>query len=141
MKTITIKGRVELAEILAGYNTSRTAVNANAQIGSVTAGSWIASDLVAGCEDGGDGFGNFNDVLIGGAAVGADPIARIASITIKGQVIGTTGGAADRFGFVAEHIVSLRVGGTVIPLLPGPNSSGDFDLIGTTGDVRVVEVL
>ena len=43
---------------------------------------------------------------------------RIASIIIKGGVFGTPGITSDSFGFVAQEIVSFKVGTTVIPLKP-----------------------
>ena len=73
------------------------------QIGKVTiGGDWIASDLVAGVSNGGDGFGNANDVLItepDDTQPGGSPtiIASIAKIVIKGQASGTVGGS-DHYG-------------------------------------------
>ena len=47
-------GRLELAQILAGYDTSLTPANADAQIGPVTVGGdWIASSITAGVVAGG----------------------------------------------------------------------------------------
>ncbi len=111
---ITIGGRVERAQILAGYNTSLTATDGNAQIGTVSVGGdWAASDLVAGVQDGGStGFGDAGDFIIGGGA----SIAKIAAITIEGVVIGTPA-AGDRFGFESHAIGSFKAAGVSIPIV------------------------
>jgi hypothetical protein len=62
---------------------------------------------------------------------------RIASITIGGQVLGTLAGG-DHFGFVAQTIGPVRIGGTAQPMTIG---NGNDDLaLGITGDLRVNEV-
>ena len=111
---IAIGGRVEHAQILAGYNVvGLTANNGNAQIGAVTVGGdWIASDLIAGVKDAGlPGFGDAGDV----PSFGATGIARIASITISGLVEGTPAGG-DQFGFESHTIGSFKAGGVAIPI-------------------------
>jgi hypothetical protein len=147
-KSIVIGGRVEYARILAGYSGGTGVggdggVNADAQIGSVTVGGdWIASDLAAGATDGGDGFGNFNDDPLSGMTVKDFDlvVSRIGSIVIKGQAMGTIAAvnAADRYGFVAQQIGSLKIGSTVFSLDPGIANDG-FD-VGVTADLRVREV-
>jgi hypothetical protein len=111
---VTIGGRVERAQILAGYNLSLAPTNGNAQVGAVSvSGDWIASDLIAGVADGGAfGFGDAGD-LAGPAASG---IAKIASITIGGRVAGTVAGG-DQFGFESHKIGSFTVGGVPIPIV------------------------
>jgi hypothetical protein len=64
-------------------------------------------------------------------------IARIASITIKGNVIGTLD-AADNFGFVAQQIDKVKFGGRTISLTAGP--SNDNILLPFTDDVHILEV-
>src|SRR4030095_7703396 len=49
IKSIKIGGRVEFANILGGFDSSGTAVNLHAQIGSITVGgAWAASSVSAG---------------------------------------------------------------------------------------------
>lgn len=124
IKSLTVGGQVELANILAGYTPSLTAANPNAQIGAVSVGrDWAGSNLVAGVtndagnadpSDDNRSFGDNHDRFIGGAA---SSLSRIASITIRGHVIGGT--AASHFGFVAHTIGSFRLGGLAIPVPPG----------------------
>jgi hypothetical protein len=53
---------------------------------------------------------------------GGNPIiAKIASIVIKGAVIGREDGT-DHFGFVAEHIVAFSSGGLKSGLTRGPSN-------------------
>jgi hypothetical protein len=117
---LTIGGRVDHADILAGYVDIPmvTPFSADVPIGTVTVnGDWVASNLVAGVGAGADGdFGTVDDQLIAGG--NAAKIARIASVIIKGQAIGTVGGT-DHYGIVAEKIDSLKVGGVPIALTAG----------------------
>ena len=129
---ITIGGRVEHAAILAGYDTMLMAKNGNAQIGKVkVAGDWIASDLIAGVQNGGAaGFGDAGDTIIAGGA----GLAKIAGIVIGGLVKGTAVGG-DQFGFESHTIGSFKADGIVIPVpaAPGfvtlaPDTAGDVTL-------------
>ena len=63
-------------------------------------------------------------------------IARIASITIGGQIYGTSGGAPDSFGIQAEQIGSITVNKVKLALT---TAKDDFTLA-FTGDVRVREL-
>jgi hypothetical protein len=142
---LTVGGRVELALILAGYDTSTTpafgkGVNADAQIGSIhVGGDWVASSVAAGVRPGVHGFGN-GDAKLSGAGVTDDPgtISLIGRIVIDGEALGTVGGA-DEYGFVAEQVGSLSVGGTLIGLTPGPHNDHSVP-VGATGDLHVGEV-
>lgn len=137
IKSVTVTGSAEFAEIRAGYGIGGTATNADVQIGAVKVGrDWIASNLVAGVEANGDGFGNTNDSLFDNGEE-ADIISRIASISIGGSAIGTPGGT-DAFGFVATQIGSFSVGGTKFPLTAAVD--GTPQLVGSTGDLRLREV-
>jgi hypothetical protein len=146
IKSLTVGGRVERAEILAGYSVDLVPLNADAQIGNVTVGGdWIASDLVAGAVSNG-GFGDADDAKIsgGGTTDRAFVVSKIARITIQGHVFGSDGGT-DQFGFVAQQIGSFKVGNTSVGLTSGfandPFVLTDFRLqIGETDDVRVVEI-
>jgi hypothetical protein len=135
IRSLTVGGRVEFAQILAGFNTNLTPENGNASVGALSVGGdWVASSLAAGVRDNsGDGFGNVDDALINndGDAI----VAQIASVTIGGVVAGTAGG--DHFGFVAEQILDFRVRGLSLPLTANTNV---IELSPTTGDVTVREV-
>jgi hypothetical protein len=115
---IKIGGRVERAQIFAGYNTGLNPLNGNAQIGSVkVGGDWIASDLVAGVKDGGTpGFGDAGDTIINPPPNPVDSIAKIARIVIGGIVEGTAAGG-DQFGFESHAIGSFKMNGFTIPIL------------------------
>lgn len=140
---LTVKGRVDFAQILAGFDPLGSAANADAQIGPVVVGGdWIASSIVAGALPGDDGFFGNDDLNEGkmtapGVKDEASVSSRIASLTIGGQALGTQGGA-DHFGMVAERVGALSIGGTIIPLSAG-NSNDDY-LVGITGDFKVNEV-
>jgi hypothetical protein len=136
IKDLMVTGSVRNADILAGYDRSGALVNANAQIGDVVVNhDWIASDLVAGVRTGPDGFfGNGDEVVPGGNSI----ISKIASILIKGQVLGTVGGA-DHFGFVAQQIGSFTIGSDSFNLVPGPSNDSAGIPIGATFDLRVRE--
>jgi hypothetical protein len=136
---ITVNGRVEFTQIEAGYTADGTPANGDAQIGLVTIGrDWIASDLVAGATDGGNGnFGDAGDASIGVGDPGTH--SKIASIAIKGQALGTVGGA-DHYGFVAQQIGSMKIGASTFALTPGAgNDLAGID-IGMTGDLSVLEI-
>ncbi len=148
---ITVGGVVEFANFLAGYGISLNALNRDAGIGLVNVGGyWAASNLVAGVMNlgadglaGGSGvnadntnFGDGFDTPIPGGTVPI--IAKIAGIKIGGQVFGTpsTVSATDHFGFVAERIVSLKIGGifSLLTFLP------DNLPVGQTSDMNAHEV-
>ena len=141
---LTVNGRVEYGQILAGYNQDRQPKNADAQIGPViVGGDWIASDLVAGAIAGfSGGFGSGGDTKISGAGVKdvANVFSKITSVVIGGQVLGTFSNS-DHSGFVAENIGSFKVKGgtTTYSLLAG--NSNDFQLLSLlTGDVGLDEI-
>lgn len=136
--SLTVGGDVRFAKILGGYNLDANPVNGDAAIGAVNVGgNWAASSLVAGARDiGMDGFG-VGDVVhsTGNTAL----VARIASITIRGDVSGSLV-AGDNFGFVAEQIDKLKIGARTFTLAPGKSSPADNFLIPFTNDVRLLEV-
>lgn len=137
IKSVTIGGRVEQAQILAGYTSTQflTGTNGDAQIGAVkVGGDWIASRLVAGTDEGGDDVpGSADDTFLGGGS--AAIVSKIASITIKGQALGTVGGS-DFYYFLAQKIGALKIGTTAIPLTAGNDSL----VIGATGDLFAVDL-
>lgn len=147
IKSLTIGGRVELTDILAGYAAISPpfATNADAQIGAVVVGGdWIASNLIAGVQDDGGPqrnvfFGDGDDQKITGGTDTTARISKIASITIKGTARGTLG-AGDHFGFVAQQIGSFKIGTTAFPLTVGSANDLAGLPVGITGDLRVREV-
>jgi hypothetical protein len=64
---LTIGGRAEWMNVLAGYASNTNPINGNAQIGPISiGGDLVASNLIAGVQDiNHDGFGNADDVIIG----------------------------------------------------------------------------
>jgi hypothetical protein len=147
IKSVSIGGRVERAQILAGYSVN-LGTDGPGSIGMVTVGGdWIASDLVAGADEDDDPgapnlFGDFDDIPI--TAPGTTLIARIAAIKLKGVVVGTAQSAAfDHFGFVAHVIGSFKSHGFTAPLtnnaLPGAIHDV-IELSPLTGDASIREV-
>jgi hypothetical protein len=151
--SLRVLGRIELGNILAGFDASGIARNADAQIGAVNiGGDWIASNIVAGAVNlgadnlpGGVGlaadnvnFGDAHDFKMTGMVKDDSLVfSRIASVTIGGQMMGTIS-ISDHFGVVAENIGAVRIGGTLLGLAAG-KSNDDF-LVGLTSDLRVNEV-
>jgi len=137
--TINVAGNVERASIKAGaLGGAFTDVsdNADAQIGSVTVGgSWIASELGAGTyRVAGD---RYEKVLASGTEDSSRRFSRIGSITIGGSVRGSSA-AGDRFGFVAEEIGRVRIGGSELALTAG--RSNDNRLLDSVfGDTKLFE--
>ena len=137
---ISIGGRVEFANILAGYDVSLSAVNGDAQIGAVSVGGdWAASNLVAGAKNAASGntkFGDGNDASISAGSLNIT--AKIASVTIAGQLFGTPASVSstDQFGFVAQQIGTLKIGGNTVaipanntPQPVGPSNDVDLHII------------
>jgi hypothetical protein len=143
IKSLTVKGRVEFTDVLAGYDGNRTGVNADAQIGAVVVGDWIASNLVAGVQDDASAlhdafFADGDDQAITGGS--SSIVSKIGSITIKGTALGTLGGGVDSFGFVAQQIGSFKIGRTPFPLSPGAANDLAGLFASVTGDLLVREV-
>jgi hypothetical protein len=130
---LTIGGRAEWMNVLAGYASNTNPINGNAQIGPISiGGDLVASNLIAGVQDiNHDGFGNADDVIIGNLS---NSIASIASVVIGGVVIGTSAGG-DHFGIESHTIGSLKIKGFVVPI------ASPLSLSPLTGDdVTVREV-
>ncbi len=139
---LSIGGRVEHAQILAGFDSSVSSTpaptNSNASIGAITVGSdWRASSVSAGIQDtSANGFGNADDAVI--AQPPADAIlSRIASVTIKGLILGTPA-MGDHYGFTAQQIGSFSVKGTKLSLTT--NTDAPIPLAPLTSDVFLREV-
>ena len=139
--SLTVRGRVEYAQIVAGLDWVGDAANADAQIGAVcVGGDWIASSIAAGANAGGDDYyGNGDDVKMMGVNIKdqAQVHSKIASLSISGQVIGTDGGM-DCFGVVAENIGVVKIGGMSVTLSPG--NGNDEVVVGITSDFRINEL-
>jgi len=135
---LTVGEDLEFANIFAGYSFDGTNFNptsADAQIGNVSVGGdWIASNLLAGAKP--TGSGQFEKIT--GGTDNAAITSSIASIAIAGEVMGTLTVANDSYGFAAELVKSLTIGGTKIKLLSGLDN--DYFAIGTTADVALQEV-
>jgi uncharacterized repeat protein (TIGR01451 family) len=134
--SLAVKGDVRFARILGGFGQTQNPLNADAAIGPVTiGGSWMASSLVAGAMDtGAAGFGAGDTLQVSNDTA---LVARIASIAIKGNVIGTFD-PVDNFGFVSQQIDKVKLGGRSISLTTGPTN--DNVLLPLTNDVHILEV-
>jgi hypothetical protein len=143
---ITVGGSVRHASILSGYGIGEVATeseeNPNAQIGTVfVKGDWVASNLLSGARWS-DSFGDGLD----SKATGVDTpaiTARISSITVVGQIIGSADSTTDQFRFMAQAIDKMTVSGTLVSL--DLRKGNDNDLLAprynlaNTLDVRVFE--
>lgn len=139
IKGLSVGGSMRFANVLAGYSTDGTGVNADVQIGAVIVrGSWIASSIAAGVLANAEGgFGTLDDSVITGGT--AEVVSKIASITIKGAMFGTPT-TGDHFGFVAEEIAKFSIGKTVFPLERGASNDVVGFTIGAFGDLFVREI-
>jgi hypothetical protein len=143
--SVTVGGRVENADILAGFSSPTAPENADAQIGKVTVGGdWISSNLVAGIAPTNAVFGDGDDIRIAEVGQVDTIVASIASITIKGAVIGTFGGV-DSFAFTAEEIQAASISGKKVNLEDGlgndnPTGLDPLYVFGNTQDVRIREI-
>ncbi|MFM7115431.1 MAG: hypothetical protein ACKO0N_02235 [Planctomycetota bacterium] len=133
--TINIAGNVDRAKIKAGSGWLGTA-NPDAQIGSVTVGgNWTASELGAGTYSRtGD---RYSKLTIAGVPDSSRRLAKIGSIAIGGSVRGTSA-AGDNFGFIAEEIGRVRVGGSDLALIAGPSNDNRL-LDSVFGDTKLFE--
>jgi hypothetical protein len=146
IKSIKVGGNMQFTEIKAGYNifVSPFAINPDAQIGPVTVGGdWLASTIVAGVDKGGDAkFGTADDAKAGIAPDNAQINSRIASIVIKGQAVGSLPVVSntDHFGFVAQEIGALSIGGVKFTLTAGTATRDVIELSPFTTDLTVREI-
>jgi len=133
---LTILGNLDHGRIGAGVDTNFVGQNPDAALGLITVGKdFVASSIVAGINKTNGMIGDADDQFAGGNAGSTDVIARLAGLTVGGQVQGTIGGPLDRFGIEAESIGFIKIGKAKLAL-----SAGKDDLtIGFTADVRVRE--
>jgi hypothetical protein len=147
--SLSVAGKVQYADILAGYDENLNGVNGQASIGRVkVGGDWIASNLIAGVSGNDDtttvaastNFGGSGEVDLPPAFPNDNLTAVIAGITIGGAVLGTPASVnnEDQFGFVAQEIAAFSVGGVAFKLNSGPDN--DNLPVGDTGDVNLFEV-
>jgi hypothetical protein len=129
IQSIKIGGRVERAQILAGYDPALAAKNADARIGAiVVGGDLIASSIVAGVATPAPFFGTAADAKASGAGVkdsldAKGAVSKIASVVIKGSAMGTPGtNDVITFAIAAQQLGSLKVGGTTFPLKAGASN-------------------
>lgn len=113
IKSVKIGGSIFQSQILGGWDSFQIQPmdNGDAQIGAVSVGGdWVASDLISGVRKVGSFYGDGDEV-----ALTSNPniFSRIASVTIKGTLLGTdsTISNTDHFGFEAQEIGAFSVGG------------------------------
>lgn len=139
IKSLTIGGSVKNTDILGGYYDG-LGVNRTAQIGAVKVkGDWIESNLVAGVQNATNSPANFGDnldVLITPTGPNPAVVAKIASISIGGQVIGS---ATGHFGFVAQQIGSFKAAGFTAKLTAGTDAPIQL-AIAQGGNVTIHEI-
>ena len=134
---LTIGGDAKFTHITAGATGTLSVTTPDAAIGTVKiGGSLIASSISAGTDPVNGVFGDGDDKFVGGNAGNPTIIAKIASITIGGQILGTVGGPQDRFGIIAEKIGSITVGKVKLDII---GNQGDF-LTGFTNDIHIREL-
>jgi hypothetical protein len=137
IRSIRIGGMIDHAAILAGYDVSGTAANADVRLGKIIVGSdWSGTEVVAGAVAGTDGiFGTEDD-----APIFHTPaiVSRIASILVKGEMTATSD-ASDQFGIVAAQVAAVRVASERIALERGPHNDLQVPVRGAA-DLRITEL-
>ena len=165
--SVTIGDSASFADIFAGYNIDGNAVNGDAQIGMVKVtgyhengeffgGNIRAVNIVAGVVPGFFGtFGTPDNTAISNGSSTPNLYSKIASIIIAGDVLqapspgvplGAEGGLPGfpaHFGIVAQHVVSIKVGGEALDLKAGPVNDplSPPRLVGTATDTTYGEVI
>jgi autotransporter-associated beta strand protein len=136
IKSLTVKGSVENALVIVGTGFD---VNRDASIGAISVGrSWLASNVLVGANIGQDTFAGTSDdtqaIPAGGGNVRdvSTRFSTIASITIKGQALGTAA-AGDSFGIVAEQIGKAKIGTRTFKFDKGERDLADAFATAPTG--------
>ncbi len=145
---VTVRGRVSQSEIGAGASIFSGSANPDAQIGAILiGGDWDRSSIHAGASAGADGFFGSDDDALLTPSVGytnkTTVISKIASVTIKGHLYGTTA-TGDSYGFVAQSIGKYGRGPAAYTLRPNaiPNAQPlDIFNVSLHGDVFLREVI
>ena len=135
LKSLTVKGNAE--KVLIAVGTNSVAANADASIGAISVGrAWLASSVLAGVKVGADTFlGTADDTKATGSTSTRDTAAifsQIASITIKGQALGTAA-SGDSFGIVAEQIGKAKIGARKFVFDKGERDAADAFAAAPTG--------
>lgn len=134
---VTVGGDFLHTSLVAGLEVDLDPVTADAAIGAVKIGrNFVASNIAAGIHPDNGFFGDGDDAFA--TANGGNPeiIARVASVLIGGQAVGTASGLPDSFGIEAEHIGAVTVGKAKL-LLTAANQENL--LVSSTGDIRIKE--
>jgi hypothetical protein len=135
LKSFRVRGDFDHSSILGGAFLTG---NADVQLGRISiGGDLISSSLVAGIATGADSlFATDDDAPFSG---GGSPaiVSRIASVVVKGQVIGSVE-AGGRFAIEAEQIGSVTVAGKKLALSKAAKDA--FVPLGGTGDFFVHEL-
>ncbi len=126
IKSVTVVGNMLFTNVLAGYDISGNAINADVQIGLVQtkgtdgSGQMTGVNIVAGAVAGPDGqFGTFDDALIT-ASDSPSILSGIAKIIVAG---GFANPADEQsYGFVGEHVTTVIVSGKTIAQQAGPHN-------------------
>jgi hypothetical protein len=145
IKSLRVGGSVSFADILAGYSVGATVdaprgrpIHPDAQIGTVTIGGDVQGvNIVAGADAGADRrFGTADDTKISAATDSAKVISKIASVVIRGSVDATD----ERYGIVAQHVVSVKAGPSNVSLTPGPGNDRPAVEVSADSNLRVLEL-
>ena len=131
--SVTIKGSAVHTNILAGFDGSQADADGDASLGKIViGGDWRAGNIVAGAHQnsapnwgGGDTVQATNDPNL---------ISHIASIVIGGTLEGSANPSSN-FGFVAQQVDALKIGGKTFTLNVG-HSNDNFQL-GLNSDANV----
>ena len=117
---VVVHGEMEGSQIL-----TQAGGASEVKIGPVhIRGDFVASSIAAAINPVNDFYGDEDDEAV---IPGNDPslAARIAKITIGGQVLGTDV-AGDSYGIVAERIGMVKFGNTVVPIAADPTGVFTF---------------
>lgn len=116
LQSLAVKGSVQSASILTGYDPTFASLNPDAGIGAVTIGGNLAGSFITvGADKGSDGIaGNADDANISN-------LATIASVKVRGAFTGLAG-SNTVFRIIGSEVLKLTIGKasyTQAQLLPG----------------------
>jgi hypothetical protein len=135
----SVGGDFEDSSLHVGHRKSSHYLNPDVRIGSLfIGGNFERSNIIAGAHPGFNSWwGDDDDTLIeGGNAI----VAKIASVIIRGTVLGNTDDLGFHYGIVAEEIGELVIGEITQPLTAGPRNDLEGIALSGTDDVRAREV-
>ncbi|WP_238537671.1 S53 family peptidase [Zavarzinella formosa] len=126
--TLSIRGNLENANILAGYDWNGNAANGSAQIGTLSlGGDWYQSNLLVGVDTTGLAIANRDNQTA---------LSKVSLITVGGQMIGDT--TAATYLISAQNIVAMKIAGQSLGLTTGAHN--DNLSLGFYGNMRLIEV-